>query len=79
VQTDKQGREHQVGHPVVRRRWRWRRGMVDVLETCRRVAGADTELEWVDSEFLVEQQVGPWMELPPLGWTRGRPLHARVS
>jgi 2'-hydroxyisoflavone reductase len=38
--------------------------MVDVLETCRRVAGADAELEWVDGEFLIEQQVGPWMELP---------------
>jgi 2'-hydroxyisoflavone reductase len=38
--------------------------MVDVLETCRRVAGAKAELEWVDGEFLVEQQVGPWMELP---------------
>jgi uncharacterized protein YbjT (DUF2867 family) len=38
--------------------------MMDVLETCRRVAGADAELEWVDGEFLIEQQVGPWMELP---------------
>jgi 2'-hydroxyisoflavone reductase len=38
--------------------------MVDVLDTCRRVAGASAELEWVDGEFLVEQQVGPWMELP---------------
>ena len=28
------------------------------------VAGDDAELEWVDGEFLVEQQVGPWMELP---------------
>lgn len=38
--------------------------MMDVLETCRRVAGADAELEWVDGEFLIEQQVEPWIELP---------------
>jgi 2'-hydroxyisoflavone reductase len=38
--------------------------MVDVLETCRRVAGTDAALVWVDGEFLTEQQVGPWMELP---------------
>jgi 2'-hydroxyisoflavone reductase len=38
--------------------------MMDVLETCRRVAGTDAALVWVDGEFLIEQQVGPWMELP---------------
>jgi 2'-hydroxyisoflavone reductase len=38
--------------------------MVDVLETCRRVAGADAEIEWVDGEFLIESQIGPWIELP---------------
>jgi 2'-hydroxyisoflavone reductase len=35
-----------------------------LLETCRRVAGADSEIVWVDGEFLVEQEVGEWMELP---------------
>jgi 2'-hydroxyisoflavone reductase len=38
--------------------------MADVLETCRRVADADAELEWVDGEFLIDQEIGPWMELP---------------
>ena len=36
----------------------------DVVETCHRVAAADAEIVWVDSEFLVEQEVGEWMELP---------------
>jgi 2'-hydroxyisoflavone reductase len=36
----------------------------EVVETCRRVAGTDAEIVWVDSSFLVEQEVGEWMELP---------------
>jgi 2'-hydroxyisoflavone reductase len=36
----------------------------DVVEMCRRVAGSDAEVIWVDSEFLVEQEIGEWMELP---------------
>ena len=38
--------------------------MVDVLETCRRVAGVNAQLEWVDGEFLIQSKIGPWMELP---------------
>ena len=36
----------------------------DVVETCKRVAGTDAEIVWVDSAFLVEHEVGEWMELP---------------
>jgi 2'-hydroxyisoflavone reductase len=36
----------------------------DVVETCRRVAGSNAEIVWVTPEFLVEQQVEEWMELP---------------
>ncbi|HEY8646677.1 MAG TPA: NAD-dependent epimerase/dehydratase family protein [Gaiellaceae bacterium] len=36
----------------------------NVLATCRRVAGTDAELVWVDPEFLNAQEVGEWMELP---------------
>jgi 2'-hydroxyisoflavone reductase len=36
----------------------------EVVETCRRVAASDAEVVWVDSSFLVEQEVGEWMELP---------------
>lgn len=36
----------------------------EVLETCREVAAGDAELVWVDEPFLVERQVGEWMELP---------------
>jgi 2'-hydroxyisoflavone reductase len=35
-----------------------------LLETCRRVTGSDAEIVWIDPEFLVEQEVGQWMELP---------------
>ena len=35
-----------------------------LFETCRRVAGSDAELVWVDGDFLTEHEVGEWMELP---------------
>jgi 2'-hydroxyisoflavone reductase len=35
-----------------------------LIETCRRVGGADAELVWVDGDFLAEHEVGEWMELP---------------
>ena len=35
-----------------------------VLATCRTVARTDAELVWVDPDFLNEQAVGEWMELP---------------
>ncbi len=36
----------------------------ELLHTCRDVARGDAEITWVAPEFLVEQNVGPWMELP---------------
>ena len=36
----------------------------ELLDTCLAVTGADAEITWVRAEFLVEQQVGEWMELP---------------
>ena len=38
--------------------------MGDVVETSREVAGSDASFTWVPDEFLLEQEVGPWMELP---------------
>ena len=35
-----------------------------LLETCRDVTGSDAEPVWVDPEFLLEHEVGQWMELP---------------
>ena len=35
-----------------------------LLDTCREVAGSDAQVVWVDPEFLIEQEVGQWMELP---------------
>ena len=36
----------------------------ELLDTCIRVAGSDARITWVAPEFLVEQEVGEWMELP---------------
>jgi nucleoside-diphosphate-sugar epimerase len=35
-----------------------------LLDTCREVAGSDAKFVWVDEEFLIEEEVGQWMELP---------------
>jgi 2'-hydroxyisoflavone reductase len=35
-----------------------------LLETCRAVSANDSGFVWVDEEFLIEQEVGEWMELP---------------
>jgi 2'-hydroxyisoflavone reductase len=36
----------------------------EVLETSRRAAGVDADVVWVDEGFLLEREVGPWLELP---------------
>ena len=36
----------------------------ELLETCRSVTGVGADITWVDPDFLVEQGVGQWMELP---------------
>ena len=36
----------------------------ELLETCHTVAGINSELTWVPSEFLLAHEVGEWMELP---------------
>jgi 2'-hydroxyisoflavone reductase len=45
-----------------------------LLAACRDVAGADTRFTWVDESFLLEHEVGQWMELPLWitgeGWER---------
>jgi 2'-hydroxyisoflavone reductase len=35
-----------------------------VLETCRAVSGSDATFTWVEEPFLLEREVGQWMELP---------------
>jgi len=36
----------------------------ELLEACRRAAGTEPELIWVDGDFLAAHEVGEWMELP---------------
>ena len=36
----------------------------ELLDTCRDVAESDARITWVTPDFLVEQEVGEWMELP---------------
>ena len=38
--------------------------MGEFLEACQRVSSSDSELVWADHDFLVEREVGYWMELP---------------
>jgi 2'-hydroxyisoflavone reductase len=35
-----------------------------LLDSCREVTGADAEVTWVSEEFLLENEVGQWMEVP---------------
>ena len=35
-----------------------------LLEDCRAVSGSDATFTWVNSERLLAEEVGPWMELP---------------
>ncbi|HEY7148136.1 MAG TPA: NAD-dependent epimerase/dehydratase family protein [Gaiellaceae bacterium] len=36
----------------------------ELLETCRAVTGSDARFVWIDGKFLLEQEIGQWMELP---------------
>jgi len=38
--------------------------MGTLLETCREVSGSNASFTWVPEDYLLKQQVGPWMELP---------------
>ena len=38
--------------------------MRELLESCRRVAANDATITWVDEQFLLDREVGQWMELP---------------
>jgi 2'-hydroxyisoflavone reductase len=38
--------------------------MGDVIDASLRASGADARITWVEGKFLLEQNVGPWMELP---------------
>ncbi len=38
--------------------------MGDVIDTSRKVAGAGTEVEWIPADFLRDQGVQAWQELP---------------
>jgi len=37
---------------------------LELLGTCRAIAGTDSTITWAPNEFLLEQEVGEWMELP---------------
>jgi nucleoside-diphosphate-sugar epimerase len=52
--------------------------MGELLETCRRVGGSDAEIAWIDEAFLLEREVGPWMELP-LWLPESDPEHAHMQ
>jgi nucleoside-diphosphate-sugar epimerase len=36
----------------------------ELLDSCLSVTGSDATISWIDRDFLVEQDVGQWVELP---------------
>ncbi|MFC5406408.1 NAD-dependent epimerase/dehydratase family protein [Cohnella soli] len=42
----------------------WRMTMQQFLEQASQATGDRAKLVWIDNEFLLENDVGPWMELP---------------
>ena len=38
--------------------------MGGLLDECKVVSGSDASFTWVDEDFLLQEQVGPWSELP---------------
>lgn len=38
--------------------------MSDLLEACRRASGSEARFTWVDDAFLLENEVGAWIEMP---------------
>ena len=36
----------------------------ELLEVSKQVSGSDATFTWIPEEFLLEKEVGPWMELP---------------
>lgn len=38
--------------------------MGELLESCRQASGSHALLEWVSEEFLLANEVGPWIEMP---------------
>jgi 2'-hydroxyisoflavone reductase len=38
--------------------------MGEVLDACKRAANSDARFVWASETFLLEHEVGPWMELP---------------
>ncbi|MCA9929007.1 MAG: SDR family oxidoreductase [Anaerolineales bacterium] len=38
--------------------------MGELLTACREAGASDAAMTWVDDAFLLEKEVGPWMELP---------------
>jgi len=36
----------------------------ELLEVCREVSGSDARFVWMDESFLLDREVGQWMELP---------------
>jgi len=39
-------------------------GMGAFMESCKNVAGSDASFTWIDEQFLKDQQVGEWIEIP---------------
>ena len=55
-----------------------------LFDACRLVARSDATFTWVPDEFLLQEKVGPWMEMPlwipaPLGDLHNAPIERAVA
>jgi len=50
-----------------------------VLETCRAVSGSDAQPVWVKAEFLKEQGVGEWIDMPLWIHAASHAGHSRIN
>jgi 2'-hydroxyisoflavone reductase len=51
--------------------------MRELLEGCRAGTGSDASIVWADAEFLEQQKVSPWMDMPV--WTGTDPGFATID
>ena len=55
IETNKSGVYNATGHP---------QKMSTLVNTCRQVSQSNATFTWVDEQFILENEVAPWSELP---------------
>jgi 2'-hydroxyisoflavone reductase len=72
IETGQSGVYHATGPD-------YRLTMGSLLEACCEVSGSGAKLIWVDDEFLLNKQAGPWQEVPLWLPTENNPMRGLLS